>query len=158
METGVLKALYVNLGHEYANFSVGLFQVKPLFAEMIREEARPEIGNRAKDILGPKLSYRDERDYRSSIVADLEDPQKEFSYIIAFYLLCKKRFREMPETDTLRIKFLASAYNTGFWKSKDEIDLMADKKFYSNKLISKENYSYADVSIFWYKNYTGKNR
>jgi len=36
MEITLLKTLYVNLGEDYANFSIGQFQMKPSFAEMIR--------------------------------------------------------------------------------------------------------------------------
>jgi hypothetical protein len=156
METGVLKALYVNLGHEYANFSVGLFQVKPSFAEMIREDAQKVIGNRAREIFGRREPAKDEKKFRASIVSELEEPQKEFNYIIAFYLICRKRFSDMPESDTLRIKFLASAYNTGYRKSVEEINMMADKKFYNIKLFSKEKYSYSDVSLFWYYKYNNR--
>ena len=33
MEITLLKALYINLGDDYANFSIGQFQMKPSFAE-----------------------------------------------------------------------------------------------------------------------------
>src|SRR5512133_283654 len=46
METTLLKALYVNLGDEYANFSIGHFQIKPSFASIIREEAPKALGRR----------------------------------------------------------------------------------------------------------------
>ncbi len=49
-----------------------------------------------------------------------------------------------------RIKFLATAYNTGFWKSREEIMKMEEKKFFNTKLFKTENYSYADVALFWY--------
>ena len=32
IEITLLKALYINLGEEYANFSIGPFQMKPSFA------------------------------------------------------------------------------------------------------------------------------
>ena len=36
METAMLKTLYKNLGDDYADFSIGVFQVKPSFAEKMR--------------------------------------------------------------------------------------------------------------------------
>ena len=33
---------------------------------------------------------------------------------------------------------------------------MIDKKFFNTKLFKTENYSYADVSLFWYKQYQMK--
>jgi hypothetical protein len=49
-----------------------------------------------------------------------------------------------------RLKFLATAYNFGPDKSEAEIDSMVDKKFFNIKLFATENYSYADVSLYWY--------
>ena len=39
MEISLLKTLYINLGEDYANFSIGQFQMKPSFAELIRDQA-----------------------------------------------------------------------------------------------------------------------
>ena len=52
-----------------------------------------------------------------------------------------------------RLKFLATAYNYGIDKNSAEIEKMTDKKFFNTKLFKTENYSYADVSLFWYKQY-----
>lgn len=153
METTMLKTLYRNLGNDYSDFSIGVFQVKPSFAEKIREETRSLPGWRMKNMFRRSTSFKNVREYRSSIIADLEDPESEFNYIIAFFKICEKYFPdEFPDEET-KIKFLATAYNTGFWKSKEEIEKMSYSKFYNTKLFSPENYSYADVSLFWYKQY-----
>jgi hypothetical protein len=55
----------------------------------------------------------------------------------------------MNETD--KIRFLATAYNYGFWKEKEKIISMADKKYFSTALAGGVKYSYADISEFWYK-------
>jgi len=47
MEITLLKALYINLGENYANFSIGQFQMKPSFAEMVREQAPDALGRRS---------------------------------------------------------------------------------------------------------------
>ncbi len=57
----------------------------------------------------------------------------------------------MDETE--RLKFISTAYNYGFDKSRAEIEGMCGKKFFNTKLFKTENYSYADVSLFWYKQY-----
>jgi hypothetical protein len=156
METGVLKALYVNLGQDYADFSIGRFQIKPSFAERIRAEAGSLTGRRPENLFQRINEETSGTEFRSLIVKELEDAESEFRYVIAFYLLCSKKFRTaMPEDDTLRIKFLASAYNTGFWKTADEISSMADKKFFSTRLVTREYYSYSAVSLYWYRKYLG---
>ncbi len=153
METSMLKTLYRNLGNDYADFSVGAFQVKPSFAEKIREEVSLLEGWRMKSLFRKKNSYQNLREFRGAIISDLEDPKSEFKYIIALIAICENRFPGITGYDTTKIRFLATAYNTGFWKSEEEIEKMSNSKFYNTKLFKTENYSYADVSLFWYKQY-----
>lgn len=150
MEISVLKALYCGLGDDYADFSIGVFQVKPSFAEKVRAETG-SLSQRKLFI--KKRSDTGTYAFRKSIVDDLENPQRELNYIIAFLKICRKRFPVKWDNDSDRIKFLATAYNTGFWKSEEEINDMSDKKFFNTKLFKTENYSYADVSLFWYNKY-----
>lgn len=153
MEITLLKTLYRNLGDDYADFSVGVFQVKPSFAEKIREEAYKLMGNKARALFKKPSSFKEKRLYRASIISDIEDPEKEFNYIIAFFKICESRFKEgFPDEET-KVRFLATAYNTGFWKSYEEIGKMSELKFFNTKLFKTENYSYADVSLYWYKYY-----
>jgi hypothetical protein len=158
METAMLKTLYRNLGDDYADFSIGVFQVKPSFAEKIREEMQSVPGWRAKSVFKKSSSYKNDREYRGAIVSDLENPRSEFNYIIAFFKICGKYFPLAAEDEAARIRFLATAYNTGFWKNKEEIEKMSKLKFFNTKLFKTENYSYADVSLFWYNQYIQTNK
>lgn len=153
MEITILKTLYRNLGDDYADFSVGVFQVKPSFAELVRSQAPSVMGKKARSLFNKRSSYKSDRDYRASIISDLEDPKTEFNYIITFYLICRTRFNMDEMNEESKIRFLATAYNSGFWKSKEDIIKMEDRKFFNTKLFKTENYSYADVSLFWYNNY-----
>jgi hypothetical protein len=150
MEIAVLKSLYCNLGKEYANFSIGVFQIKPSFAEYIRNEAPVHGRKKLFEKIG---SYPSGYLFRKSIVDGLEDPATELNYVIAFLRICEKRFLRRWDDEFLKIRFLATAYNTGFWKREEEINAMADKKFFNTKLFKTENYSYADVALFWYNQY-----
>jgi hypothetical protein len=150
MEITLLKTLYRNLGEDYADFSVGEFQVKPSFAEKIRTMAPDIMGKKARNLFKKRSSYKYDHDYRAAIIIDLENPQKELNYIIAFYAICKDHFNLDQMSEELKIKFLATAYNTGFWKSKEEILNMEEKKFFNTRLFKTENYSYADVALFWF--------
>lgn len=155
MEVTLLKTLYRNLGEDYADFSVGVCQVKPSFAERIIEEAG-RSRNRIGRLFRTREAFPNDYQYRTSIISDLEDPRREFMYIIAFLKICDKKFRITGADEASRVKFLATAYNTGFWKSEEEIRMMSDKKFFNTKLFKTENYSYADISLFWYKQYYQK--
>ena len=150
MEITLLKTLYRNLGEDYADFSVGVFQVKPSFAEKIRNMAPEVPGKKTKNLFKKRSFYKSDHDYRAAIINDLENPKSEFIYIIAFFEICEGLFPGDQSDEESRIKFLATAYNTGFWKSKEEIIGMEDKRFFNTKLFKTENYSYADVALFWY--------
>jgi hypothetical protein len=153
METAVLKALYINLGETYANFSIGVFQIKPSFASFIREEYHSVKGGKSAITFRKSKSYDDQRDYRSEIVTDLEDPVKQMKYIAAFIQLCEKKFRVSRMNEHDRVIFMAAAYNCGINKDRKSIENMISRKFYNTKLIRTENYSYSDVSIYWYNQF-----
>jgi hypothetical protein len=153
MEITLLKTLYVNLGEDYANFSIGQFQMKPSFAEMIRENA-PDVTGRNSEITFNQISdFDDIKDFRKSIISDLEDPKSQINYLIIFIKICEKKFIISRKDDQSKVKFLATAYNFGIDKKKEVIENMIDKKFFNTKLFKTDNYSYADVSLFWFKQY-----
>lgn len=150
MEIGLLKTLYVNLGNDYADFSIGIFQMKPSFAETIRDESPTYLGRRSGITFKTVAAYDDIKDYRKSIIKDLEDPESQVIYLISFIQICEKKFNLNRLEELSLLKFLATAYNFGIDKKALEIVHMTDKKFFSTKLISADKYSYADISIFWY--------
>jgi len=157
IEITLLKALYINLGEEYANFSIGPFQMKPTFAEMVHEKAKGAMGSRSGRLFRSKSEFENIKSYRASIVGDLENPQTELNYLIAFIKICETKFNLKSKDELSRVKFLATAYNCGFWKSEEQIENMYDKKFFRTTLLRTENYSYSDVSIFWFGDYLNKN-
>ena len=152
MEITLLKALYVNLGEDYANFSIGRFQMKPSFAESI-DLMVPLLKGRLRNQFKEKTRNNDIRKYRGSIVKDLEEPKSEFLYLIAFLKVCGNIYNLDEMDEEGRLKFLATAYNFSFRKSKDEVEKMIDKKFFYTKLIKGESYSYADISVCWFRNF-----
>jgi hypothetical protein len=153
IEITLLKALYVNLGDEYADFSIGQFQMKPSFAELIREKASADSGNETEIPFKNITAYDDIKDFRKSIVSDLENPKSQIRYLIAFIKICERNFNTDLKDEMSAVKFLSSAYNFGIDKNKKEIEQMIGRKFFNTKLIKTENYSYADVAVFWYKQY-----
>jgi len=153
MEITLLKALYINLGEEYANFSIGQFQMKPSFAEIVREQLPSLMGQRSEIVFKNQSEYDDISDYRKSIVTDLEVPITQLNYLIAFVKICEKKYKLNRKDEITRLKFLATAYNYGIDKSASRIEAMIDKKYFNTKLFKTENYCYSDISLFWYKSY-----
>jgi hypothetical protein len=154
MEITLLKTLYVNLGEEYANFSIGQFQMKPSFAQIIIEKAPSALGDKSEIIFKNESDFNDVTEYRKSIVTDLEDPKIQFNYLVAFIKICQKSFKTNLMDELSELKFLATAYNYGIDKSSEQILSKTDKKFFNTKLFKTENYSYSEVSLFWYKQYS----
>ncbi len=153
MEITMLKTLYRNLGDDYANFSVGVFQVKPAFAGEIHERVFTGTDKELRSLFRKRSSFPNKRLYRASIISDLENPETELNYLIAFYRLCEKRFgNEWPDKES-KIRFFATAYNTGRLNNENEIKAMSEKKFFNTKLFKTENYSYAEVALYWYTNF-----
>ncbi len=150
MEITLLKALYVNLGDEYADFSIGRLQMKPSFAWMIRDQWNDFPGRKSGISFRSKDEYDNIKNYRKSIINDLEDPRIQFGYLVAFIRICGKKYRTGRKDEVSRLKFISTAYNFGINKNKDEIESMIDKKFFNTKLIKSEMYPYSDVALFWY--------
>jgi hypothetical protein len=153
MEISLLKTLYVNLGEDYANFSIGIFQMKPSFAEAIRDESSAYLGRRSGITFKSVTDYEDIKEYRKSIIKDLEDPESQVIYLITFIRICEKKFNLNRMDETRHLKFLATAYNYGIDKTGIQIVKMVDKKFFCTKLVSSEKYCYADISQFWYNQF-----
>lgn len=151
MEITLLKALYVNLGDEYANFSIGPFQVKPSFASIIRTESAEIPGRKSGIRFNQPDDYDNISNYRKSIVVDLEDPKTEFSYIIAFFRICEKKFGTGKMDEEEKVKFLAAAYNAGIDKTADQIRSMTERKFFSATLLKSVKYCYSDISLYRYR-------
>ncbi len=153
VEISLLKTLYVNLGEDYADFSIGQFQMKPSFAEAIRRKAA-SVSKGKSGIHFKKISdFDDIKDFRKSILNDLEDPKSQINYLIAFIMICEKEFKTGSKDEISQIKFLATAYNSGIDKNASEIERMTDKKYFNTRLIPAEKYCYSDVSLFWYKQF-----
>jgi hypothetical protein len=157
MEITLLKALYVNLGKDYANFSIGYFQMKPSFAEMIIDESH-KISGRRKPVIGDSTAFEDIRSYRAAIVASLEDTRAQLDYLILFFWITGKRFDIKKMDEPARIRFLATAYNYGFLHTENEINGMTERRFFSIKPAGKELYSYADISLYWYEIHKSENK
>lgn len=153
IEISLLKTLYVNLGDEYADFSIGPLQMKPSFAESVLERVKYTGDRKIRNQLRNVVSDDDPKEFRKAIIGDLGDVRREFIYLIAFIKICEYTYPEKWNDDFQKLRFFATAYNCGPGKSADFIKNMLDKKFFSTKLITEEAYSYSDISLYWYKDY-----
>lgn len=156
MEITLLKALYVNYGADYANFSIGVFQVKPSCAEQIWSEVTLIHDKKlAANIIPLKITLGT-IEMRSAIVKDLEDQKKEFLYIVALIKILEKKYSNHFQGDAqTKLRFFASAYNCGFNFSKEYIEKHINTKSFHTGLVKGENvYAYADIAVAFNKRFS----
>ncbi len=144
-ETKALEVLYVQYGSPYADFSIGRFQIKPTFAELLD-------GNSAST--GSPESIRLQRLRR------LQDLKGQLQYLIMF---CKHLDFLFPEyriaTTEEKLRFYATAYNTGFHKSKQQIlRHLGQSEFYTTLRKPEKCMNYADVADWGYQMLKGKGK
>jgi hypothetical protein len=154
IEITLLKALYINLGNNYSDFSIGPFQMKPSFAESVCSKA-VLLNDRISIQFRKKIDVNDPREFRRNIVSDLEEAHTQFVYLAAFIKSCYSSFGLGKMSEDERIRILSTAYNCGPGKSLERIRAMVDQKYFNTKLYSTENYSYSEVALCWYRNYCG---
>lgn len=158
IEISLLQTLYINLGEEYADFSVGQFQMKPSFAEQVREKAGSSGDRKIRKMFRSRSYFGSPLEYRESIVSDLEDINSQMNYLISFIRICETRFRRKWGNANDKLRFFATAYNCGLDKDAGYIESMSQKKYFSTKLVPAVTYSYPEISVFWYNQYFSQDK
>jgi hypothetical protein len=156
MEDLGVATLYVSGGAAAADFSVGIFQMKPSFAEALEQwlrgaEAAPMVLRGLLDhgeaLEGPeRRALRWERLRRES---------GELAYLACFGLAVRSRFPLDALSVTERIRFLAAAYNHGFQGTRREIEDAEKAACFPMGAAATggPRYRYADVSVDFYERY-----
>jgi hypothetical protein len=151
IETFAMESLYIQYGRHYANFSIGQFQIKPSFAENVEIDFLKLFGEQNTKIWKP--SIRDtlqSQENRSARLKRLKTKKGMITYLCLFFKIIESKYPNW-ENDEKKIKFLASAYNSDYRKSKEEIKSFSQKKFFQTGLIFSKKYCYADISWFYFQ-------
>jgi hypothetical protein len=146
LEVESLKYLYVSEGKHYANFSVGYFQMKPSFAEMVEEDARKMHVDAWMKNADWKYILTDTETGRRERVSRLCTTSDQVLYLCLFYKICELRFSNVKfDTPTDRLKFFATCYNAGYHLSYQTLLSLQSK----NNFLS---YNYSSISAYYYLN------
>jgi len=144
LELESLKYLYVTEGKDYADFSVGYFQMKPSFAEMIEKDGYTFLPAKYRIESGWKFSNADDEVSRKARVKRLSNVRQQLIYLCALYKFCDKRFNggkiNSPEE---RVKLFATCYNAGYWRSYASLKSFMLKNHY-------HGCNYASVSAYYF--------
>jgi hypothetical protein len=151
-ETLGLEALYVTGGSARADYSIGRFQMKPSFVERLETAlaaaaAVPE-GFRAALLYPAGANEPAAREIR---LRRLRDPRWQVLYLAAFEYIVQSRFDLESLSTEERIRFLAAAYNRGFWLSEEQIKGAAEWKIFPRGAKGRPGpYRYADIAVHFY--------
>ncbi len=153
IETFALETLYVQYGKEYANFSVGEFQIKPSFAERIEIDFLKKRGEKELlthfQIKGSDTIQNQEN--RSKRLKRIKSLKGMVNYSCLFWKMMNVKYPTC-KSEKEKIKFFATAYNCGYWKSKKEIDSYLLKKFFHTGLsVTSSKYNYADIAWYYFQ-------
>jgi hypothetical protein len=153
IETSALFTLYVQYGHNYADFSIGPFQMKPTFAERLEIEFKL-LKNRPEYSLGWAFDTGDGSRQRKARVMRLSSIQWQLRYLQMMVVVLDKRFESIRWTNAAeKLEFYASAYNSGFYRTYKEISLASEQEsFHTALLIPEKRNCYASIAKEYYQN------
>lgn len=147
MEGGAYRTLYVQRGRKYAHYTIGRFQMKPSFAELIeRNITRQKMTNQDFDLKNnPKA--------RSMRARRLEDPEWQVRYLIYFIRIMEKRFDHVKwKSEDDKVRFYATAFNVGYNRDERTIRRMMNPRTsrYRKAKKVKAKDRHGDVAAYFY--------
>jgi len=154
LETVSLELLYVHHGTEVADYSIGPFQMKPSFVELLEKK----LVN--LDIAG---DYALLTEYQTELVPEtrrerlrrMQDQDFQLLYLKAFRYVCKRQYGAYLEgKSTLQmLQFMATAYNLGLDQSINEITSYADCAYFPfGKSYPGKQYAYGQLTVEIFNN------
>ncbi len=159
IETEALEVAYVNYGSSISDFSIGFCQMKPSFAEDLENEILKDANLKAKySLLIP--SEPESSAERKKRLANLNDFSIQWVYLCAFTDILGQKFPNISKKEPIeKVKFYATAYNSGWNRAEEDIFKQADKATfpYGSKIPASFQYKYADIAADFYTNLTSQN-
>jgi hypothetical protein len=152
IETESLRTLYVQLGNEYANFSIGLFQMKPSFAEQVEIKAKQLLPGGIYNELQLHYTAATEEGIRAIRVDRLQDAEWQMVYLTAFICICNKIYgHKIFNNDIEKLQWYATVYNAGFDKTGAYITKkIKQDNFYLAQQMPGKKFKYAAIAAWYY--------
>lgn len=156
IEINSLKYLYVSEGKDYADFSVGYFQMKPSFAEMVEQDMAglKDTLFIARSKISGLYNLADNEPNRKARIARITSIEMQVEYLCAFYKICEQKFVDKKFSSTTeKVRFFSTSYNAGYRRTYKSLQSFQGKKYYhTGKLFTSQRYNYADISIYYFIN------
>ena len=150
IEINSLEIVYVNTG--MADFSIGPLQIKPSFAEkieqiVINEKYLEKYRNNFQYYTENSIEIRKER------VRRLKSAPTQLQYIAVFQKYMYHKFPFLRyKSKYYQLKFLSTAYNSGFQSPRKEIEARMDGKYFPWGIFNeKKKYNYSEIAWYFYR-------
>ncbi|MBX9784125.1 MAG: hypothetical protein K2X48_12620 [Chitinophagaceae bacterium] len=152
IETESLRTLYVQFGKDYADFSVGLFQMKPSFAELLELNAKRLLTDSMYHELQLNYQSSDAATIRSERIKRLQDADWQLIYLTAFICVCNELYKHKTfNNETEKMQWYAAVYNSGFDKADRYITKkITEENFYLQQGMPGKKFRYAAVAKWFY--------
>ena len=154
-----LEVLYVQYGRDYADFSVGLFQMKPSFAEQIESDIlKYSFTDKYPSLLAINPDLSETPVFRRARIIRLQDEYYQLLYLEAFIRIMDTLYPDPADhSSDDKLIFYSTAYNTGYFKDEPVIRKeITKKRFYRGMDATSEKYLYSDISLDYFL--SGKER
>jgi hypothetical protein len=154
IEAESLRTLYVQFGEEYANFSIGLFQMKPTFAVQVETKAKQLLPDSMYKELELDYDTNEVETIREKRVDRLEDTDWQMVYLSAFVCICNEMYKNKKfATEQEKLQWFATIYNAGFDKSDAYITKkIKEANFYLTQGMPEKKFKYAAIASWFYSN------
>jgi hypothetical protein len=152
IESESLRTLYVQFGEEYADFSIGLFQMKPSFAVKVETKAKLLLPDSVYNQLQLIYNGTDEENIRMQRVERLKDKEWQLVYLTAFVGICNETYKhKIFISDEERMQWYATVYNAGFDKTDEYIEeKIRQQNFYYTTGMPGKKFKYAAIASWFY--------
>ena len=155
-ETAALELGYVEAGLSVADFSIGVFQMKPSFLEQLEQlvENAPEDSWAIDFQSLCSFDAGDETAIRQQRLSRLKDINWQLDYLACFYKYTETRLSDKSLTTKQKVQHLATWYNCGPSKSMTEIKKWMTKRCFPYGTSQPENkqQNYAAIAVDFYTN------
>lgn len=153
-ETAALELLYTEYGSDYADFSIGRFQIKPSFAEETEAYVLNNLCLSEKYKFLTVYSQTKVKEIRQARIARLKTLKWQLIYANCLLDIVDDKFKnEIFSDEQQKILFYATAYNHGFVNTAENIRKWEQVKTFPYGAMNDDNsFSYAAIASDFYFN------
>ncbi|MEO7046009.1 MAG: hypothetical protein ABI091_11935 [Ferruginibacter sp.] len=153
IETESLRTLYVQFGPEYADFSIGVFQMKPSFATQVEKLAKHILPDSIYGELKLQYEVSNEIEIRRNRVVRLMEEDWQLVYLTAFVCICDKIYeKKIFAGNEEKLQWYATVYNAGFNRSTEYLETkVRNANFYLEEQMPGKKFSYATIATWYYQ-------